>query len=72
MLVVTADLPYSDWQVARETTGTETLLSLAGRDELPSEVVPLLNPVSIEFQLNRQVLRVIYQDMRGMLTSRRW
>lgn len=30
MLVVTADVPYSAWQEAREMTGTETFLKVDG------------------------------------------
>lgn len=37
MLVVMAEVPYWDWQVAREMTGTETFLRVAGR-VVPSSV----------------------------------
>ena len=49
MLVVTAELPYSDWHDEREMTGTETLRRVEGRDEPPSLVRPLCN-VSEVFQ----------------------
>jgi len=42
MLSVIAEVPYSDRQVARDTTGTETYLKEAGRVEPLSEVSPLL------------------------------
>ena len=42
MLSVIAEVPYSDRQVARDTTGTETYLKEAGRVDPLSEVSPLL------------------------------
>lgn len=42
ILSVTADVPYSARQVARETTGTETFRRVAGRVEPFSVKRPLL------------------------------
>lgn len=41
MLVVTADVPYSDWQEVREMTGTETFLKADGKVDPDSLVRPL-------------------------------
>lgn len=46
MLVVIADVPYSERHADREMTGTSTLRKAAGKELEPSLTVPLYRQVS--------------------------
>lgn len=71
MLVVMAEVPYCDWQVAREMTGTETFLRLAGR-VVPSSVRrPLFLMRVSDFHSSKRVISRRYFGRCVLLTSRR-